>query len=132
MLLKRIADTSGPEPADGEGWPVSHIEVRRAGPLQNFTPRLLFKGIDEGWVSIDGDTIKLKTKPKLTYHVLRKPGHYCAHCDAALAGETEARAHVAEQHDGEISPDPGNPAGYRVDNFFACELVGDPIGKAGA
>jgi hypothetical protein len=33
----------------------------------------------------------------------------------------EALDHIADEHDGDDSPDPQNPAGYRQDNFYRTE-----------
>ena len=121
MMLKRIFDHSGETPR------VSHLRVLHAGPRQNITPRIIGQGAEEGWLSMGGGTITLKTvdgQPDLVYRIVRAPGLYCCHCETRLPDQTGARAHVAEHHPAVPSPDANNPSGYRRDDFFACVKEG--------
>lgn len=73
---------------------VSGVKVLRAGPRQNFWPSLLTRGVGEGWLSMERGRIVLHGEDGLVvYRIVRMPGRY---------------------------PD-DSPAGYRIDNFYACE-----------
>lgn len=150
MLLKRVADKTGPEPPrnlrDGAGglvdpelpegaylepWPLDHVRVLSTGatPLQHFSPRFVLGAAGEGWLRLERDRIVLDVRDPagepvgLVYRILASPGVFCCHCGKRLgAGDQVARAHLEQLHAGEASPDPQNPAGYRVDNFYRCEL----------
>ncbi len=103
---------------------VDHVEVRYITKTQKITQRTIDKGLAEGWMSIGNGMITLKSKPgDVSYKIVRIPGYYCCHTNVMLDGEVAARRHVAEKFDGKASPDPANPAGYRKDNFYYCELV---------
>lgn len=125
MRVKRIFHEGAP----------SHLEFQTVGPVgssQKLTQRLLEKGIAEGWLAIAGGEWTFKTadgQPDVVFKVVAKPGRYCAHCGEELPGnEADAREHIAAKHsskDGEpkASPDPENPAGWAVHNYFLCERV---------
>lgn len=117
MLLKRIYDRSSGKPV------LDHIKVLRAGDKQHFSTRFIATGQTIGYVSVADGMITLTTKPKLVYNIIRAPGYYCCHCDAPMSDGAEARGHLEVEHKGKKSPDPSNPAGYRKDNFYACERV---------
>ena len=58
----------------------THMRVIHTGthPEQNFSQRLIAAGLGEGWVSLDGDTLTMKTDGEpLRYTIVRKPGYYC-------------------------------------------------------
>lgn len=58
----------------------THVEVIHTGtsPEQNFSDRLVDAGVAEGWISISGDTLALKTDGEpLRYKLVRKPGYFC-------------------------------------------------------
>jgi len=122
MRLKRIFID---EIVDGqEGVKVlKHIKVLRAGKIQNFSPKIIERFIAEGLMVINGKEIVLNTVPPLKYRVVRGPGYYCCHCNAAVGDSSAAKEHILSAHAGEASPDPFNPAGYRKDNFYHCERV---------
>lgn len=115
MLLKRVYDHSTGSPV------LDHVKVLRAGALQNFSTRFVEQGLAGGLVSVSGDTLTLHAQPQLRYLILRRPGYYCCHCDAAVDDAAGAKVHLDKEHKGKTSPDAGNPAGYRRDNFYACE-----------
>jgi len=128
-----------------------HLKILHSpalGGRQHFTPRLIEKGAVEGWLSFGAGKITIKTVPDeadLVFKILRAPGVYCCFDEAKLEGsEREAREYVLDNFasgkggvelqvlDGEgnvvrsgnvKSPDANNPAGYRQDNFYACERV---------
>jgi hypothetical protein len=135
MLLKRYYDIP-------EGWEpkrapdgtllnppkVDALDVRHTGTHQeqNFSRRLVDAGLAEGWLSLSKGILTLHTTQEdLTYTILRTPGLYCCHCDAALgedASGAAGRAHVAAVHPGEPSPDAQHPAGYRHVHAYECVL----------
>jgi hypothetical protein len=142
MLLKRhynIPAGWAPERApDGtllNPLPVDHLEVKHTGvhPEQNFSRGLVDAGLAEGWLSMSRGKIIVHTAQEdLGYTVLKVPGTYCCSCDEALgedqSGET-GRRHVAANHAGEKSPDPNNPAGFRVTNAYECVLAKEQHSK---
>lgn len=117
MMLKRVYDHSTGSPV------LDHVKVLRSGALQNFSTRFVEQGMADGLLTLSGDRLVLHTKPELGYQVLRRPGYYCCHCNAPLDDAANAKAHLDKEHNGKASPDPGNPAGYRRDNFYACKRV---------
>src|SRR5262245_58132058 len=109
MLLKRIYHHD----AHGHPTTLSHVEVKHTGPFpeQNFSHRLVNTGIAEGWMTLSrGELLIHAGDEDVVYTINRIPGRYCCHCGSSLAGEGEARAHVAAEHAGVASPDPQNPA----------------------
>jgi hypothetical protein len=117
MLLKRVYDHSGKQPK------LDHVKVLRANDKQHFSTRFVEKSTADGLMSLREGKIILHTRPELTYRIVRQPGYYCCHCHQAVDDGASARLHLESQHKGKKSPDPGNPAGYRRDNFYACERV---------
>jgi hypothetical protein len=102
---------------------VRGVTVLESDPTQNFSPRLIEKGVSEGWLTMErGKVIVRGDNQTLTYRIVLPPGYYCCHCNRALDDSRAAEAHVAERHQGTPSPDRNNPSGYRKDSFFACEL----------
>lgn len=123
------------------------VEVLHAGPRQRFTPRLIEKGVSEGWLKFrDGMVVVEGVNCSLRYRVVREPGYYCCHCGAQLQSTNEAREHV-KTHSRQVvvnpswfervflgarpetvyetpAADPDNPSGYRRDNFYECVLEG--------
>ena len=129
MEMKRIyKDTSKPiDPKKPNGGlDVDHVQVRRLTNTQKFTQRVLDRGFIEGFMSIGDGKITIKSKPKdVVYNIIRRPGHYCCHDDCLLEDEQSAKKYVTDNFAGVESPDSNNPAGYRKDNFYFCELVED-------
>jgi hypothetical protein len=106
------------------------VQVLGARRRQHFTPGLVEGGQGEGWLSVQGDRLTIhgttvsNGRERITpvvYRILRAPGYYCCHCQKAVIDAPTAKLHVEAQHPGVASPDPANPAGYRRDNFYACE-----------
>lgn len=118
MLLKRVYDTSGPQPR------LVGVKLLRAGPRQRFSPRIIAQGIAQNWLSMGDGKITLRTDPPATYSIVRGPGYYCVHCGNPMADGPSGAAHVKTDHAGKVSPDPQNPAGFRRDNFYECVLAG--------
>ena len=78
MLLKRQykkhADGTLLDPPQ-----VDHLDVKHTGtsPGQHFSTRLVAAGIAEGWLSIAGSQLTIKTDGEpLVYTVVRVPGKY--------------------------------------------------------
>ena len=118
MELKRIfKDTP-------EGKKVDHMRVGRLTPTQKFTQRTLDKGFAEGWLSIGDGKITIKSSPSdVVYKIVAKPGLYCCFDNEPLDDEKSAREYVNQQYAAQESPDRNNPAGYRKDKFYLCELL---------
>jgi len=112
--------------------PVPYVEVESLPERQHFSPKVLQKGIVEGWLEVDTEAgeIRLKTdKGLVVFTVLRNPGRYCLHCGDKLADDDNeifpgrrAREHVAAEHAGIDSPDAENPSGYSKANYYLAEL----------
>jgi hypothetical protein len=101
--------------------PVRGVEILHAGPVQHFSPALIEQGTAKGWLVVSGESLTITTAESVVrYRVVRRPGYYCCHCDRLLDDGSGATAHLAAAHAGVESPDPGNVAGYRRDNFYAC------------
>lgn len=121
MLLKRFYKN------DGE---LDYISLAHTGihAEQNFSVGLVTHGITEGWITIDGDTLKLRAVPEdLLYTIKRHPGRYCEHCGEKLTDDDSgemARLHVAMHHKDAPAPQ-GNPAGYVKINHFECVLAAE-------
>ena len=114
MKLKRVIDANGR---------ITHVDIRRAGPMQKFSPRLVDMAVMEGWMSLDKNSIIIRSKPKdMSYSIHRYPGVYCCHCGIQLPdGAPKAVEHIQTVHPGVPSPDSFNPAGYRYDSFYECK-----------
>jgi len=120
--------------------PVRGITVLRARSVQRFTQNLINGGLREGWLGMSGGRIHITAESgNLTYLIIRTPGAYCCHCDESVPGggspasAEESLTHVAQAHPEETCPDPQNPAGYRVENFYTGILEeGEPIETAAA
>lgn len=107
---------------------LSHIEVYDTGttPAQHFTSRFVERGKEEGWLTIENGILTIYAEPEnLVYRVLRVPGRYSCFDGRKLPDDDTgalARAYLAEHHAGQPSPDPENPAGYRMINYYDCLL----------
>lgn len=102
---------------------VRGVVVKRADHgAQKFTQKFLDTGLEEGWLSMGNGQITITNLEgdNLIYEIVRKPGHYCCHCDAPVGSSKDGEKDCKEQHKGIVSPDPGNPSGYRRDNFYSC------------
>jgi hypothetical protein len=102
------------------------VEHTGARPEQNFSGGLIEAGVSEGWMSLTKGKLILHVKPEeLVYTITRAPGRYCCHCGEKLPDDATgemARAHLAEKHKQQKSPDPSNPAGYCMLNHYECVL----------
>jgi len=120
MYLKRLFDHSSGKPVP------AGVKLIRAGSRQNFSQGFIDGGLAEGWLAIGGGKLTFTTdKGPVVYTIARQPGMYCCTCEQKLDDSRSAQMHVAA-HKG-ASPDPCNPAGYRVDNFYACMKATDPV-----
>lgn len=110
--------------------PLEHVEVVHTGLAaeQNFSTRLVEKGLSEGWMAIRDGKLVIYGKPEhLEYDILKLPGRYSCYDGSKLpddAGDTgsAARAVIAARHAGQPSPDPHHPAGYYKINHYECVL----------
>lgn len=129
MKLKRIYDHSGGEPR------ASHLVVYSTPEVQKFSTGVVERLVEDGLMTLGGGKIILKTaegEEDVVYRIVAGPGHYCCHCNARLGGEQEGRTHVEQEHEGEESPDPNNPAGYRRDHGYTAVLDGSDLDAGGA
>ena len=122
MEIKRVFKT------DNDGQPtddLDYVRVSRVSKRQNFTQRFIDRAIQEGFASLVKGELVIHARPdELIYKILRMPGYFCCHDNAPLGSEKEAVEYLDANFDGAASPDANNPAGYRKDNFLACELQG--------
>lgn len=122
MEIKRIFKTNDDGELTSE---LETIKVKRLSKIQNFTQKFFDRSICEGFASMSKGLFILHTiDGDLEYKIIRSPGHYCCYDNKLLGDEKEARKYIADNFKGEKSPDLNNPAGYRKDNFHACELQG--------
>lgn len=122
MYLKRIWEKD----AAGKPVAVKGVRVLRAKKIEHWAPSLIETGLAEGWLGASNGKFVVAGEGKtLTYHVVRGPGHYSCWTGDKLGSEAEAKAHVAAVGKGKPSPDPTNPAGYRVDNFYTVVTADD-------
>ena len=125
MYLKRIYKPNDDPEAAPE---LDYISLGHTGfsPEQNFSVKLVTGLLEQGIMEISGDELIFHVHPEdLHYEILRTPGRYCLHCGEKLTDDATgqmARLHIAQEHAGEESPDPGNPSGYVAINYFECRL----------
>ena len=105
--------------------PVVAIKVLRAGKTQHFSPHLIEQGSLQGWLVLADGKVRIKGYDgDVTYKIERTPGYFCCHCQKPLDDGKSGSVHVQGTHAGAKSPDPGNPIGYRKDNFYDCVKEG--------
>ncbi|HXF44869.1 MAG TPA: hypothetical protein VNK91_02005 [Burkholderiaceae bacterium] len=127
MLLKRHY-RRGPDGTLLDPPQIEAVECKNTGwsPAQNFSEGIVEVGVTEGWMVIGKDTITLRVRPEpLVYTIQRMPGRYCLHCGEKLPDDERgvfARAHLAQAHPEQPSPDPAVPAGYVKVNAYECVL----------
>ncbi len=101
-----------------------HLKIIRHGKAQNFTQKFINRAMQDGFLTMSKGQIIIHGKPAdLTYKIVRTPGYYCCFDHARMDGEKDANKYIESNFKGKDSPDTNNPAGYRKDNFFHCELV---------
>ncbi|SFL34298.1 hypothetical protein SAMN05216302_106412 [Nitrosomonas aestuarii] len=103
------------------------LKVQTYKPTQKFTQKAIDDLGSEGLLTLDEDegtiTVHADEPRELVYKIVKRPGYYCCFDEKKLAGEKLARRYVTQNFPDQESPDPNNPAGYRQDNFYLCELV---------
>lgn len=108
---------------------LDYVEVKHTGttPDQHFSRPLIEAAIAEGWATLSRGSLILHVQPEeLIYSVKRMPGRYCCHCSDKLLDDATgeaARKHIVLSHSGLISPDPSNPSGYEMIDYYDCELM---------
>jgi len=129
LARKYYFDPAGIQPPTVNG-----IEITRLSPSgnQHFSPKLVAMGEIEQWLSISKDKKHIvihEAGGDIPFKILREPGRYCCHCGVKLEDDNHliapgeaARKHVADEHEGEVSPDVFNPAGYEKINYFDCKV----------
>ena len=115
MFLKRL----WAKDKDGKPTAVKGVHVLRSKAVEHWSPKLVQTGIAEGWLAAGAGKFTVTgDNQTIEYRVIRGPGTYSCFTGEKLEGEVDAKAHVAKVGKGKPSPDPTNPAGYRVDNFY--------------
>ncbi|SEN74073.1 hypothetical protein [Nitrosomonas marina] len=98
--------------------------ARKPGNVQKFTQQFIDEFIGYGLLSLGKGVITMHAEGgDVNYKIISSPGYYCCFDGKRLAGEFEARDYVAANFAGQTSPDPQNPAGYKKDSFYLCELM---------
>lgn len=86
----------------------------------------MIKSLEDGTMELNENKLVYHVHPEdLVYEIKRRPGRYCLHCGEKLPEDEKgelARLHIAEKHNGAISPDPSTPAGYVNLKYFECVL----------
>lgn len=125
MLLKRKfkTDESGALLLDADDNPIlDKVIVKQAGDTQHFTQEFINDSVASGLMSFGNGKLTLHTEPELIYNVVRTPGYYCCHDNKGLGDQKQSERYVADNFADVECKDKNNPAGYRKDNFFYCEL----------
>lgn len=103
----------------------SHVEGTFP-KVQKFWDRVITRGVSEGWLSVSKGKFVIKSEPNdIVYKIITKPGYYCCFDNCLMESGAQAKAHIEANYKDQESPDPSNPAGYRKDDFYTCELVED-------
>lgn len=110
--------------------PLDHVEVLHTGMSeeQNFSTRLVDRGISEGWIAVRDGKLVVYGKPEnLEYDILKLPGRYSCFDGSKLPDDADdtgrqAREIIASRYPGQPSPDPNHPAGYYKINHYECKL----------
>lgn len=121
---------------DADGVPIVRgVHIRRLpkNGKQNFSPRFIGAGIDQGWLSMSetGITIHCEERGQVRFYIDRKPGRRCLTCGAELPGTDKdpsgilARQHCEEAHDvDDLVTTARWPAGYDVVNAYMTTIEG--------
>lgn len=141
MLIKRHYDPASLErKALGIGDAVcTHVEVKHTGtsPEQNFSTRLVTQAMAEGWMSVEGDKLTMRTaanQPDLVYTVVRTPGTYAKQDGARIPISDLAREERMRTGQGRLSAKEAaaflaapkyTDKSYEVIDHFACVLSAD-------
>lgn len=84
----------------------THVEVIHTGltPEQNFDDGLILDGITEGWVTVSGDRLEMKTDAEpLVYAINRAPGYFCKSTGEAIPMSAPAWARFRYGNDSTAS-----------------------------
>lgn len=63
MQLIKHADKSGPPPAQGQPWPLAHVEIVDVPDVHAFSDGFVQSAIDEGWMRFDGEPLSYEVLP---------------------------------------------------------------------
>lgn len=64
LVLRKRADKSGPEPAQGQPWPLLHVELLSPAPVQwGFSSQYVDAAIADGWMTWAGDPLDHEVEP---------------------------------------------------------------------
>jgi len=112
------------------------LESLAAGRRHHFGDASIKKYESRGLLTKTDSTITMHTVDgDMVFNIDHPPGRYCCHCGEAQQNENfdkggdfipqgdprlgaGARKHVAEKHAGKTSPDPSNPSGYKMKNYY--------------
>lgn len=104
MMLKRHFH---PESlAEGQTPRISHVEVLHSGikPEQNFDDGMIDSAVAQGWATLSGNRLELKTDGEpLRYTVLRAPGYFCKSTGEAIPVTAKAWARFRYAGDSSLS-----------------------------
>ncbi|SET44519.1 hypothetical protein SAMN05216326_12737 [Nitrosomonas marina] len=91
---------------------------------QKITQQFIDEFTGYGLLSIGKGVVTIHAQGgDVNFNIISSPGYYCCFDGKRMAGEQAAKAYVADNFAGQTSPDPQNPAGYRRDSFYLCELM---------
>lgn len=114
------------------------LERLAGGRRHHFGPAQIAKYESKGLITKTDTTITMHTVDgDMLFNIDHPPGRYCCHCGESLQNEqwedggafiaqgdsrlgAGARAHVAAKHKGKKSPDPSNPSGYKMKNYYGA------------
>ena len=116
MLLKRVF-------VDNK---LDHVKVIRSSKNQNFTQAFIDEFLEDGILSMGKGKLTIDAKPQdLVYNILATPGFFVCFDNKKMPSPAECVKYIEENFKDLASPDTENPAGYRKDNFYKCELEGE-------
>jgi len=118
MFLKRISNDDGQ---------FTTVQVRNLSPEWHLTPKLLHKGITDGWLTLARGAVTLHaTTGDIKFTIVHGPGAYRADTDEAL----DTRGSGAERRYLEAgSLNPVEPEVVDVRNFFKLHVQQETVPK---
>ena len=97
--------------------------------IQRLTQKLIDKTVQDGFMTLSkGKVIFHTVDGDVAFNIVRVPGYYCCFTNKQLGDQKEARKYIEANFKGKASPCKNNPAGYRKDNFYTCELIAEGEG----
>lgn len=111
---------------------IAWIEDTPPPSVHHFSPRLVQRGAEEGWLSLmQGKIVLHGPKHDVSYRIKKGPGAYCCNCGEKIGAGPSIDPRVCSQRIKHVEAccgkaahtvDAQYPAGYRCDNYYDCKL----------